>query len=73
MAGLEIRCYLDPASCRDYREDGGQDGNPSAPSGHLPLHKGGLGRGYCVRHCRRCSDVHEPGVWEDGQDKEGAD
>lgn len=29
--------------------------------------------GFCVRHCCDCTKVHEPGVWEDGQDKEGAD
>lgn len=50
QTGLEIRCYLDPASCRDYREDG-----------------------FCVRHCCDCAKVHVPGIWEDGQDREGAD
>lgn len=29
--------------------------------------------GFCVRHCCDCAKVHEPGIWEDGQDKEGAD
>lgn len=68
--GLKVRCYLDPASCKDYREDGGLAAIPQSASQTAPFAQGSLEKsGYCKRFCRRCSDVHAPGIWEDGQDE----
>lgn len=29
--------------------------------------------GFCARHCCDCAAVHEPGIWEDGQDEREED